>query len=491
LDRTATLASAPVPTAAARHAAPDGIFRDPIRERQLIDFNRFQQESMADCVCELARAVRQTTRGRKLSLFFYGYVYEFGAIPTGPSSAGHYDLRRLLNSPDIDIVCSPISYFDRGMGQSAPCMSAAESVALAGKMWLNEDDTRTYLTKESTFPGAEHVVHSVEETNRELIRNVAQESTRNFATWWMDLARTGWFDDPAMWAAMKKLGKMDEPMLAHPVPFRPQVASVIDEHAMELVAEGGHTVTRPGIYEARAALGRMGAPYGQYLLDDATKGRIPARMLVFHNAWTLSAEQLSRLKQSTRDRVSVWCYAPGLFDSDLKSPAAMEKLTGFEMKELVGVQAMATPTAAGRKLGILKPFGITRSLRPLFAAANAKPEEILAVYPDGSAALALRRIGRGASLFVGPPVLTSELLRAAARIAGVHLYSQTDCCIYANGPFLALHAVEDGPLTIDTGAPGPIRDVMSGKTVGQGPKLMLSATRGDTHVFRFKSKAAF
>ena len=80
-------------------------------------------------------------------------------------------------------------------------MTAAESVALAGKMWLNEDDTRTYLGT-GDFPGAIDAVSTLEDTNRELVRNVGQEAIRNFGTWWMDLGATGWFNDPRMWREM-------------------------------------------------------------------------------------------------------------------------------------------------------------------------------------------------------------------------------------------------------------------------------------------------
>jgi beta-galactosidase len=173
-DPAATCGGAVVPSPAARHAAPAGIFRDPKQERALLDWAEFQQQAMADCVCELARAVRQASHGQKLVLFFYGYVFEFSGLPNGPATAGHYALRQMLNCPDIDVLCSPISYFDRGLGQSSPSMTAAESVALAGKMWLNEDDTHTYLAT-GTQPGCRDHVTTLAETNQELTRNVAQE----------------------------------------------------------------------------------------------------------------------------------------------------------------------------------------------------------------------------------------------------------------------------------------------------------------------------
>ncbi|MCL5271355.1 MAG: beta-galactosidase, partial [bacterium] len=215
-DLAATRAAAAVPTPAAHHAAPAGVFRDPATERPLIDWAEFQQEAMADCVTTLAHAVREASQGRKLVMFFYGYIFEFAAVwQNDPATSGHYALRRVLDCPDIDVLCSPISYYDRGLGQGAPSMTAAESVTLAGKMWLNEDDTHTYLAT-GTPPGSADHVTTLEESNAELTRNVAQEALRNFATWWMDLGRTGWFNDPGMWAQMKRLAALDDPLLRNP-----------------------------------------------------------------------------------------------------------------------------------------------------------------------------------------------------------------------------------------------------------------------------------
>jgi hypothetical protein len=96
--------------------------------------------------------------------------------------------------------------------------------------------------------------------------------------------------------------------------------------------------------------------------------------------------------------------------------------------------------------------------------------------------VALRRGEDGQSLFVGPPGLTSELLRLAARAAGVHLVTQRDCNVYANGPYLVLHASQDGPVEIDTGIAGPIRDLLDGQAVGHGPRTTLPMKKGDTRV---------
>ena len=363
-------------------------------------------------------------------------------------------------------------------------MTAAESVALAGKMWLYEDDTATYLST-GTPPGSRDRVKTLEESNAQLVRNVAQEALRNFGTWWMDLTQTGWFNDAGMWAEMDRLKALDEPLLETPTPFRPPVAAVLDERSMLRVADGGSVVTRPGTYEARRPLARMGAPYGQYLLDDAIEGKAAARVFVFLNAWRLSAEQRQKLLAATRGGARVWCYAPGYHDDWRTSTDAMRQLTGFRLERVSPLKAVATPTEQGREAGLTEPLGADQPVKPLFAAADAAPDETLATYPDGSAAIAARRAGDGLSVFVGVPGLTSELLRFVAREAGVHLLTQTDCNVYANGPFLALHASEDGPIEIDTGKPGPITDVLTGQLIGRGPKVSLPLKFGDTRVLRY------
>ncbi len=429
----------------------------------------------------LARAARQASHGRKLVVFFYGYVFEFGAVGNGPATSGHYALRRVLACPDIDVLCAPISYFDRGLEQSAPAMTAAESVALAGKMWLSEDDTRTYLSTGTSY-GWQDRVDTLEKTNQELVRNTAQCALRNFGTWWMDLGRTGWFNDPRMWAEMARLKALDQPLLERPIPYRPEVAVVIDEQSMIRVAAGGDAVTSPGVFQARRPLGRMGAPYGQYLLDDVTTGRVRAKMYVFLTAWCLSPDQRRQLLASTRGSLRVWCYAPGYHEENRTLVDAMRELTGFRIRRIAGVNARAEPTAMGKKLRFQEAFGLARPIEPAFAAADATADETLATYPDGSAAVALRRSGDGLSLFIGPPGLTSEILRLAARQAGVHLFVQADCNVYASGPYLVLHASHDGLLEIDVGKSGAVRDVLTREVVGQGRKIALPLKKGDTRV---------
>lgn len=482
-DPQAMLEAAETPAAASRRASPCGVLRNPQTERALIDFAEFQQEAMAECVCQLARAARQASKGRKLVVFFYGYVFEFGPVANGPSTSGHYALRRVLECPDIDVLCSPISYFDRALGQSGPSMTAAESIALAGKMWLYEDDTRTYLGTGQS-PGWRDGANSIEETNHLLLRNTGQCAVRHFGTWWMDLGATGWFNDPRMWNEMRNLSALDERLLREPIPYIPEVAAVIDEKAMVRVAPAGMAVSRSTVYEARRPLGRMGTPYGQYLQDDVLAGRVKAKMYVFLTPWRLTADERRQLLAATRGSTRLWCYAPGYHDEHATSLDAMRELTGMEIRRRVPEgRGMARPTPAGQRLGLSAPFGIDAGVDPLFTVAGADDDEVLATYPDGSAAVVRRRRDDGPTYFVGAPGLSTELLRAAARDAGVHLITQQDCNVYANGPYFVLHAAQEGLIEVDVNRPGEVRDLLTGQRLGNGPRFALPLKLGETRVF--------
>ena len=83
------------------------------------------------------------------------------------------------------------------------------------------------------------------------------------------------------------------------------------------------------------------------------------------------------------------------------------------------------------------------------------------------------------TIFCGAPGLSSGLLRLAAKEAGVHLYTDTDCVVYANGPYAYFYGVKDGPVDIDLKEPGTIRDLQNGETLGTGSKTKLFLKKGE------------
>lgn len=481
----ANFATAAPPTAAARRAHPNGLLRDPAREPRLIEFARFQQREMADMVLALAAAARRGSDGRKLVIFFYGYQFEFPPLANGAPTSGHYALTSVLQSKDIDILCSPVSYFDREWLGTAPCMSPAESVRNAGILWLNEDDSRTYLDTRTAEHAQEGGLVNLRQTQQVMLRNTAQAALRGFGTWWMDLPGEGWFNDAAIWEEQKRLMPVERAMVQRTRPFTPEIAAIVGEDSFCHLTGGSSVAAKPLIYDARAALGRCGAPYGQFTLADALAGKVPAKLQIFLAAWSLTptdrrALTLNRPPNTTR----VWCYAPGYLLPDRADLAAMSAVTGFKHRAVSPGSAGATPTAAGRKVGLRKPWGPTEPIQPLFTV-EADPAATLATYQEGSPAVALRRSPRGLDIFVGAPALTPELVRACARMAGVHLFTEEDAAVWAAEGYLSVQALQSGPLVIHTGRSRTVRDALTGANLGRGPGITLPMEAGEVRVLRY------
>jgi beta-galactosidase len=473
------------PTADERRAHPNGYLRDPASERRLIEFARFQQREMADLVLALAAAARRGSDGRKLVVFFYGYQFEFPPAANGAPTSGHYALAPVLESKDIDILCSPISYFDRGWLDTAPCMSPAESVRGAGILWLNEDDTRTYLNAHMPDHTMYGGLVNLRQTQQVMLRNTAQAALRGFGTWWMDLPGEGWFNDAAIWEEQKQLMPVERAMLKRARPFSPEIAAIVGEDSMCHLTGGSSVAAKPLIYDARAALGRSGAPFGQFTLTDALAGKVPAKLQIFLAAWSLTpAERRTLTANRPPDTTRVWCYAPGYLLPDRTDITAMNEVTGFKHRAVYPLSAEVTPTEVGRKLGLTEPWGPKEAVQPLFAV-DATPEETLATYSDGSPAVALRRSQSGLDIFLGVPALTPQLVRAFARTAGVHLFTEANAAVWAAEGFLSIQAHNSGPLVIQTGHSRIVRDALTGEKLGRGPTLTLPMEAGEARVLRY------
>ncbi len=500
---------ADVPSVAARRAHPDGFLNTPDRDRRLIDFRLFQQEEMADHILALAQSCRRGSGGKKLTVFFYGYGFEFPPMANGASASGHYGLGKVLREGrgDIDILCGPCSYGDRAWGGTGPIMSAAESVKRTGILWLNEDDTRTHLFHLNPQPQYGHgATDTLLQSQQVLLRNTAQAALRGNGCWWMDLFGDGWYNDRALWEPMVQLKAVDAAMAHRSKPFSPEIGAIIDESSMCCLSAGSAVAARPLLYTVRTAFGRCGAPYGQYLMPDVLEGRVSPRVQFFLSAWMLTPDQRKALAAQreigfwrtvgesfgvlTPFRTTrVWCWAPGYLYPDRADVTGIREITGFAATRIALPTAKVIPTRAGRRLGLKEAWGPQDEIHPLFTV-EADPEEVLAVWEDdGSPAVAARSSEAGTDVFVGVPQLTPELIHAIAKLSGVHCFSEPGPALWATDHYLSLQAGHNssGPSTvaIDTGRDGNIYDALDGGKVGCGPRLNLPLEPGAVRVLRY------
>ena len=484
--RYAQFGDVPLPSAQERRASTLGVFRDPARERHMIDFTTYQQVAMVEALDHMARAIKDACGGRKLVYAFYGYTAELAGCRYGIGATGHLRLGWLLRRPGVDVVCAPSSYFDRHAGGSGPIMGMTESVNCHGKVWLNEDDTRTHLSRLDAGFGR---TANERETLWVHRRNFMAALVHRSQMWFMDQG-AGWLAADAIWANLARLRPLYDRLHQAPSPFRSDVAVIVHEDSLIPLAYGTH-VQRPLLYEMRAELNRMGTTYERWLLSDFIEGNVPsARLYFFLNAFWLTPAQRRAIRERFRHSgaTAVWFYAPG-FLSDRASTETMRELTGFGFRQLPGkmsTRMRIAPNQSRYTAGLAEGevVGPDAVVEPVFAVEREAGVTVLACYERGSdAAMAVRQTNGHTSLFVGALKAPARMLAAIAGAAGVHLYCRAGDVVHVDGRTLSLTACDAGRKTVTLPRPAALRDVCTGETLSQAQTFHLDMRRGETRVF--------
>lgn len=494
-DPKITFDTVTLPTPEERINASYGFFRDPKRERKVIDFHEFQNVAMASALEEFAKAIKEATEGRKLVVYFYGYIFELGAMPYGVQQSGHLAFQRLLNSPYIDIFVSPISYGDRGAGGIGAFMTAIDSLPLHDKLWLNEDDHRTHIyNKEREDEVKDHFTYggsnSLEETYWVHQRNFAHIFPRRMGCWWFDLFASGWLDDEGIWENLGKLKKIYDAYLTFKPSFMPEIAVIVDEKSNFYLRQAYPPINAPLLYNIRQSLYRLGAPVGFYYLEDLAKGLVPkAKLYIFLNCFALTDEERSAIKRHCRNSTCVFFYANGLIKDPTLDVKNMEELLGVKLRMEEGnikgqVQVLSnTPLTKN-----VADFGVDNQLSPIFYPQDKV--EVLGVYKEnGLPAVWTKKDSRYNIIYIGTLIAPSSLLRNIAKQAGVHIYSEMDDVVEADAGFLCVSAREEGERLIKLRKKATIEDALSREILGKDvAQFKLRMRKGETRLFFLRSR---
>ncbi len=461
---------------------------DPTRhafrsDRQAIDFDRFQNEAMADTVIDFCKVVRQRAP-HKLSVVFYGYHFEMALAPAGMQSTGHLALARVLASPHVDVICSPVSYYDRAPGGGGYHMAPVDSVQLHHKLWLVEDDTRTHLSNENSGFGR---ASTIRETQGVLARNYGQIASRGNGVWWMDLPGEGWFDDDQLWDFLSRMQRYSADSILADIPYTPQVSVIIDEQSPVYGAANAY-LHGPLLYMFRSQWYRMGAPVGMYLLSDLLQGYVPkSRLYILLNAWSLSSSDISRIHRNTRRHrcMVLWMYAPGA--ADTQTPVqTIREITGITVTTHEPI-SLSCVTAQGQPFHIHdSPYTqeTSMSVQPTLCATDPQADVMARYTETGLPAVVVKKIGAHLSAWSGVPWLPSSLLRDLARMTGVHIYNTQNDIVAAGRGWVSLHATEAGEHRLFMPRRTSLVDCISGQRLERRQEYSFQMDAGDTKLLR-------
>lgn len=208
-----TWAAVKAPDSAAREQADVALLRDPARQQAVIDYYTFLHEGLADTIILMAKTVREAWPRPIMTATFFGYFYcLFGRQAAG----GHLGVARVLASPHVDALCASPVYTPNAMplGGTGHPKSIVDAVRRAGKLWLDENDRATSVTR---CPWDPNFKSTIEDDVAVLRRNLLQGPTRGGGHWCFDfgigagtpdfarVGLVGWWDHPRLQAEIGRI----------------------------------------------------------------------------------------------------------------------------------------------------------------------------------------------------------------------------------------------------------------------------------------------
>ncbi|MBQ8640833.1 MAG: hypothetical protein IJ480_01325 [Clostridia bacterium] len=235
----------------------------------------FYSETVARRIMEFSAFAKEKTGHRLVIGCFYGYTLEC----TGFASC-HHALRRILESPDVDFLCSPVSYANlRPVGMDHACMLPVDSLKRHGKLYFAENDTRTHLSKAPNglppYNGPIWFGPEPEKTCEIIRMHFARALLHGHAMWWFDMWG-GWYADDRYRALLNRCREICEEAMTEDRVSLAETAVFIDERAY---AKEGCAAGMP--YQIRRTLGYLGSPYDIYLIDDYPSVREQYKACIF------------------------------------------------------------------------------------------------------------------------------------------------------------------------------------------------------------------
>ena len=486
-----TLATAGIPTFPPGRFPMHGVsgeetvrfFYDLPAERDWVDFSAYANELVAERIETWAELIKRETGGRKLVVFFYGYTFELPG-----SFSGHYCLQRVLACPQVDVLVSPYSYHERGPGGPGSFMSPVDSVTAHGKLWLNEDDTRTSLLDLSQIPGQwllfDQPAASLPATLGLLERNFAAILTHRAGTWWMDLMAAGAFNHPALWDMLQARAGLYAELYRHPTPYRPQVALIVDERS-KLYVKSDWDANYLTLVRLRDEAARSGAAVGYYTLDDFTAGLVPrCPVYLFPNSFCLDAGQVRRLR-SRLDReqaTAIWLYAPGYLSPAGPDLAQASRLAGLQLAVQDGLQG-----SRGEGLLARLAWGAGVRVSPRLVVSDERAVPLGRYRADGLVSAAMVQAGRHRSVFLGDMEVSRQVLARLFASAGAHLWTRGGEVVHTDGSILAVHSGRAGLVRIYL-PPGTRAEPLQARLARRQASLLLARFEaGETCWFRLQA----
>ena len=417
----------------------------------LPDYYDFQQHESNELKHICADAAKKAS-GKRVITFAYGQPMRYHTNTFNRRKGG------------IDCFVVPSWYPFRQQGYPVGAMPD-NGMGYYNKMWLNEMDLRTWTESAKSELYDMWIGSAVNMPFWQSVqRKFAGVSIASGAAWWY-YSMYRYFDRPEIMREIADtMRAVDELRLLKPVKFRSDVCFVRYEYSEYLYPTSFHAFNQVGYPWQMMMLETSGVPVDVHNLEDILERKElqDYKVYIFGAAPFLSAEKRAKIDSLLKNngKVLIWMYDAGYLDENGKSSKNMKALTGFDITAS-GNFGRATPLLTDHPLASGVPRFISggeflfatlavrgpsphASRYQVFSMSNLKPEEILAKYPDGRSAAAVRDFGNWVSIYSAAPAsLLPEFVNNIARKYGCYRISDAGQSIHMNGNFISIHGVRE------------------------------------------------
>ena len=342
VNKTVSLKTAEVPGTKERNTTSYGVFRDPVKERNVIDYFEAQHLVVAEDILHFCKLIKESWPRPIITGSFYGYFYSlFGRAAAG----GHLAIDTVLKSPYIDFLAAPQAYYPDNEETGDPYHSRGllESVRLHGKLWLEEMDQEPPLVDKTDTNYNASVKESIARTRR----NMMFTATKGMGMWFYDFGlpvstqnprpsrqkiKDGFWNQPDMMADIKKMKALFDKNLSRPYVSDADVLMVYDTRSFySLVSQTNKTnITNILINWTATNAMKASVVFDAVYLNDLSKVNLSRyKVIIFNNTFVLNEEQrqfiINKVMKDNRD--IIWFYAPGYSNNQKLDVAKMGELT--------------------------------------------------------------------------------------------------------------------------------------------------------------------
>ena len=474
---------ADVPDVPTRMAGADGSFRLP-SQQNCIDYEDYFTTAITDLIKFAADTYKDTAGDNFLIGVLYGYDSMFAGWKV-PQATGAFGLNKILKFARVDFISSPLFYHDRRAGLGSEPMGYFHTLALNGKMFILENDTRNYMTaapdwlhKDDYRAGGVFGTDTLEQSLNIDIRDSLTQTIMSGGMYWMDLVSRGWWKDEAIWdlnhillavAASKMQG--DDSFA-----FGIDVALVIDEDTTNHTSLSNSKLMSEMYTRQTRELARTGYSYGFFHMEDIDRLPENVKTVIFVNPGKMSKavrQAIENLKSG--NRVLIFIYAVEYIGDAVNDVKGAVKITGMNI--IKSASTLLSDSTFIERTGpdmihcdetkVNFPEGL--SLYPAFCVED--PEATAAAcYISRETSVAFRKFDGWTSVYSGVPRMCGELIKAFTRLSGTEPYCNTGSgFLKTDGRLFLYHASagREETVTLKLRKESRVVDVINNRLIGE------------------------